>query len=546
MTLLDLLVVIAILIILVGVAIVAGNSARTRAFNTQALMCGEQVRKAQALYYSERQRFASDFTELNADMVARCALVTVTEVSASAQNYRYTVAHTRGNAKYTIEDDTQSTTLAAAGTVNGAAAGPQTASDGTVVTPAGQIPPGLGRVTVVATENGDAPNGLPFRVIKGSAPLGGVQCAGPGTHFDGTVTPTNFTSSCTAGLPWKNMQVDLNPGSYELIPEPLTASPNMYGTTYPQTSIPFTITAGEATTVTLPIVSARGLWDVRTTLLYGGVPDIRSASFYTGTTNPDTYYTVRDALGNPLTATTYTDASRGGSQGFLTSAATVTVTFQQVPAAVTGAKPPQSGSRSFLKDYPSTVLAPTDITRTLEVVPGRTAALNQTLDVIRYNFSGVMDFSACDAHPEFANKDEGTYPGFNRTLFPTYRTNGNVLLITGGSYTTPFTRVAPGVWAFRDITRPDTYGAITNYANYVVPETSWGATSNSDQARVLMYGRSGAQISAASTPQVGDTRCYTTDPGEFTLRTVNMRQNDTTIRLTYVYQRYDGASWITQ
>lgn len=131
-TLLDLLVVIAILIILVGVAIVAGNSARMRAYNTQALVCGEQIRKAQTLYYSEKQTFADTFDKLDAKMVARCALVSVVEVNASTQGYTYTVAHARGNTKYTVEDDRASSATLAGGAENAAGAS-DTSSGGQVV-----------------------------------------------------------------------------------------------------------------------------------------------------------------------------------------------------------------------------------------------------------------------------------------------------------------------------------------------------------------------------------------------------------------------------
>ncbi|MDR6218794.1 hypothetical protein [Deinococcus soli (ex Cha et al. 2016)] len=146
MTLLDLLLVIAILIILIGVAIVAGNSARSRAYNTQALVCGEQIRKAQTLYYSEQQAFADGFAKLDPKMVAQCLLVIVTEVNASAGSYTYTVAHQRGNATYTIEDDRASVSLLAGDAVNGSGgnAGPPA-----VAWPSTPIPPGTGRINLV-------------------------------------------------------------------------------------------------------------------------------------------------------------------------------------------------------------------------------------------------------------------------------------------------------------------------------------------------------------------------------------------------------------
>lgn len=136
----ELLVVISALIILAALALFAAQQARTRAYNTQAMVCGEQIRKAQTLYYSEQQAFANSFDKLDQKMVARCALVSVVEVTASASGYTYTVAHERGNAKFTIEDDKGTTAvLAPAGTVNGAAAA-DTSSGGQVVAPVTPAP----------------------------------------------------------------------------------------------------------------------------------------------------------------------------------------------------------------------------------------------------------------------------------------------------------------------------------------------------------------------------------------------------------------------
>ncbi|MDR6218238.1 hypothetical protein [Deinococcus soli (ex Cha et al. 2016)] len=170
LTIIELLVGIAILIVLVGLAIAGGNTARARAYNTQALVCGEQIRKAQTLYYSEKQAFADAFGKLDPKMVARCALVSVVEVTASAQGYTYTVAHARGNAKYTVQDDRGGAAVLAGNAENGAGAA-DTSSGGQVVGPVEKVT-GSGSLTLEVTSdagvyaaNVTAPAGMPYRLI---------------------------------------------------------------------------------------------------------------------------------------------------------------------------------------------------------------------------------------------------------------------------------------------------------------------------------------------------------------------------------------------
>lgn len=124
--LVQMLVVLGIIGILVGALAYANRSAKVRAYNVQALMCAEQIRKAQANFYATNGGHFGTYAQLDTGMLSRCNLVEVTPVNETASGYEYNVKHSLGSATYTpTEADTgvgqQDTSIAAS---NGAATAP--------------------------------------------------------------------------------------------------------------------------------------------------------------------------------------------------------------------------------------------------------------------------------------------------------------------------------------------------------------------------------------------------------------------------------------
>ena len=136
-TLIQMLVVLSIIGILVGALVIANKSAKVRAYNVQALMCAEQIRKAQSNFYVNTHVFGT-YAQLDTGMLSRCSLVEVTPVTETASGFEYTVKHAQGSATYTPTeaDDSvghQDTSLAAA---NGSAAPAPTPTPTPTPTPA--------------------------------------------------------------------------------------------------------------------------------------------------------------------------------------------------------------------------------------------------------------------------------------------------------------------------------------------------------------------------------------------------------------------------
>lgn len=100
-TLIQMLVVLGIISILVVALVYANRSAKVRAYNVQALVCAEQIRKAQSVYYVENGNHFGTYAQLDTGMLSRCNLVQVTPVTETATGYEYTVKHALGSATYT-------------------------------------------------------------------------------------------------------------------------------------------------------------------------------------------------------------------------------------------------------------------------------------------------------------------------------------------------------------------------------------------------------------------------------------------------------------